>query len=98
MRRAKKPSSLRFEDVYLGLQRGQVEQRKYERYGMVSRPGRSSVMIVCPFCRLHFEAFMWSLNGGGKRCDCGALHDSKGNAFAWVSTVQAASADPVEEA
>ena len=35
--------------------------------------GRSTVTVCCPYCLCETEARLWSLAGGGKRCDCGAL-------------------------
>ena len=36
--------------------------------------GRSTIWITCPFCGTETECFIWSLAGGGKRCECGAIH------------------------
>lgn len=30
--------------------------------------------IRCPFCDVTTEAYVWSLAGSGKRCECGAVH------------------------
>lgn len=35
--------------------------------------GRSTVETGCPFCNVSVRAHLWSLAGGGKRCQCGAL-------------------------
>lgn len=35
--------------------------------------GRTRELIRCPFCRGEVWAYVWSLCGGGKRCDCGAM-------------------------
>jgi hypothetical protein len=40
--------------------------------------GRSTVVIECPCCGADTEAFVWSLGGSGKRCECGALHTQYG--------------------
>ena len=29
--------------------------------------------IDCPFCGVEVKAYLWSLSGGGKRCECGAI-------------------------
>lgn len=60
-----------------------VERRTYETRGGSSRNGRSTVVIVCPWCTAHVTAYLWSLAGGGKRCDCGALFGSTGTATHW---------------
>lgn len=36
--------------------------------------GRNEVYITCPFCGVETLAYLWSLAGGGKRCQCGAKH------------------------
>ena len=43
---------------------------EYER----SAPGRTAIGIRCPFCDVVVEAYVWSLAGSGKLCDCGAKH------------------------
>ena len=46
--------------------------------------GRSRVKIECPFCKSQFWAFIWSISGGGKKCEnkaCGAMHVSHGRAY-----------------
>ena len=62
-----------------------VEQRQAESYGYRGRMGRSSITIICPWCGSHVEAFTWSLSGGGKRCECGAIFGSSGSAWHWAS-------------
>lgn len=34
--------------------------------------------IKCPFCEREVRAYWWSIAGGGKKCICGAKHDSRG--------------------
>ena len=43
-----------------------------------AEPGRTRVDLRCPFCKATVTAYVWSLSGGGKRCDCGALAGSGG--------------------
>jgi hypothetical protein len=52
------------------------EYRQYESFGYRSRFGNSSKEIKCPFCFRVVTAYIWSLYGCGKRCDCGAIHSS----------------------
>lgn len=40
-----------------------------------SEHGKSTITIQCPFCGSESVAYLWSLAGSGKRCECGALHD-----------------------
>lgn len=55
------------------------ETRVHTYYGHRARHGKSSIMIICPFCDTHTEAYTWSLAGSGKKCDgCGAIHYSSG--------------------
>lgn len=42
--------------------------------------GRSSILLVCPFCKADVECFYWSYAAHGKRCDCGAM---LGHSSAW---------------
>ncbi|MBN8868000.1 MAG: hypothetical protein J0H98_10645 [Solirubrobacterales bacterium] len=42
--------------------------------------GRKAIWIRCPFCAVEVKAFVWSLSGSGKRCECGALFGARGKA------------------
>lgn len=61
-----------------------IEMREWISRGYRSAAnGRSTVTIECPFCHAMSYAAVWSLRGGGKRCegiDCGAFFDGYGNA------------------
>lgn len=51
------------------------EMRKFKVLRKTSRPnGRTSIDIRCPFCKTVVEAFVMSLAGCGKRCECGVIH------------------------
>lgn len=56
------------------------ERREYVILDRTPRAhGRSTVDIECPFCSTIFTAYIWSIHGGGKRCEnseCRALHSS----------------------
>lgn len=39
----------------------------------VEHPSSRVIYFDCPFCNVAVKAYVWSLCGGGKRCDCGAL-------------------------
>jgi hypothetical protein len=57
----------------------EAEKRDYTRTGTYPAMGRSYCYITCPFCGHQCKAFIWSLNGGGKRCPhCKAMHTSAG--------------------
>ena len=77
---ATKRKPVRFSDVH---ENAEVETRDFAIEGGRSAPGRSTVVILCPYCNAHVTAYLWSLAGGGKRCECGALFGSTGNAYQW---------------
>ena len=58
-----------------------TERRPYVPMSYNSKVGRSTVNIACPFCNATITAYVWSLNGGGKRCTCGALFTGSGMAY-----------------
>jgi len=37
-----------------------------------SAHGRSTKIVVCPFCKEETEVYIWSFAGRGKKCECGA--------------------------
>lgn len=57
-----------------------VEVRQYTYWGYTSAMGRSRITIVCPFCQADVVAYLWSLAGCGKRCECGAKFNQLGEA------------------
>lgn len=63
------------------INRDDCEERQYTTSNWVSRMGRSSIDIRCPWCSAVFRAYVWSLSGGGKRCRCGALFGSAGRCW-----------------
>lgn len=53
-------------------------------YGDYQEHGRSYYSVKCGFCSGYFDAFKWSLRGGGKRCPhCKALMGSDFTMFQW---------------
>jgi len=50
------------------------ERRNYTITAERSDHGKSSVDIKCPFCGSITTAYLWSLAGSGKKCECGAKH------------------------
>lgn len=51
-----------------------IEARPYSYSGPYPKPaGHTEVDITCPFCRGALSSRLWSLEGAGKRCSCGAL-------------------------
>ena len=57
------------------------EERAFTTALGASTMGRSRVYISCPFCHSTVKAYLWSLSGSGKRCDCGALFGARGIAY-----------------
>lgn len=55
--------------------------KPYDVLYRVSEPRTSHVGLRCPFCKEEFKAYIWSINGCGKKCPgCGALHGIEGTA------------------
>lgn len=78
-----------FNDVFKGDGKGLV-QRKIEvhREGLEHRSS-NTIYFYCPFCDVEVKAYVWSLIGGGKRCNCGALFTGRsGSAFQWEGLVK----------
>jgi hypothetical protein len=73
------PKPIRFADTGLP----NVERERFATSGGRSGVGRTTIIIHCPFCRSEVTAYLWSLAGGGKRCDCGALFSGYGLAYRW---------------
>lgn len=56
-------------------------KKEYKMFEGFSSHGKSTVDIDCPFCGAEVTAFIWSLRGCGKRCECGALFSAFGDAY-----------------
>lgn len=60
-----------------------VETKNYTVLDRREEMGKTRIRIECPFCIGSSWAYVWSLCGGGKRCeykDCRALFGSTGQA------------------
>lgn len=53
---------------------GPVRLLEHVQKNYRSSMGRSTVVIECPCCGTDTTAYVWSLAGSGKRCECGAKH------------------------
>lgn len=66
-----------------------VETQEWTVTRSISRPnGRTCVRTSCPFCTQSLLIYVWSLRGGGKRCenrDCGAMLGSGGTAYRLIA-------------
>ena len=70
-----KPKPTRFTDI----RRDDCERRDYEVHRReLEAPSSRVVYFDCPWCAVEVKAFVWSLTGGGKRCECGALFGGRG--------------------
>lgn len=68
---------------------GLVISREAKICGDYSEHGRSYYKVECPFCLCDFNAYKWSLRGGGKRCpNCLALMGSSFNVYQWAELVE----------
>jgi hypothetical protein len=74
------------------------EQRKYRvkrrdtERDATGRANQKTIWFDCPFCGTEIKARVWSLCGNGKRCECGALFYSGGEACKLVATDEALNA------
>ena len=71
----------RFEDVF--KQSDVIDSREYVELSERREFGTSRVILRCPFCGRRVVAYIWSMAGGGKRCECGAIFGSLGQAHHW---------------
>lgn len=72
-----------------------VEMREYRAHCESMEPPSSIVLYFhCPFCRSEVKAYLWSLSGSGKRCDCGAMFSSRGYGIHWKEGGGTMSDDP----
>lgn len=56
-----------------------TETRKIDGYKRKwSETGKTRIAVDCPFCGAELIAYLWSLAGSGKKCQCGAKMDHSG--------------------
>ena len=67
---------------YADINKPECETLEY-RVVRIGREHPSSITwyIECPFCFAEVKAYLWSLCGSGKKCGCGALLCSYGDAY-----------------
>lgn len=59
-----------------------IESRDFPGYTRKwSEMGKSRIEVKCPFCKMTITAYLWSVAGGGKRCNCGAMFGSGGTFY-----------------
>lgn len=83
----KKLKPIRFDDAWnvIGkdLANG-VVSAKASLCGDYQEHGRSYYSVKCAFCSGYFNAYKWSLRGGGKRCPhCKAIMGSTFQMYQW---------------
>ncbi len=82
----KGPTWAQIHNPTLGNQIESLQVDGYER--RYEEMGRTRIVLACPFCGLHVTAYVWSLAGGGKRCECGAMCGSDGTFHHWVKELR----------
>ena len=61
------------------MPRNSTETRQIDGYVRKwSEMGKTRIEVICPFCEGRLIAYVWSLNGSGKKCQCGAKMDGTG--------------------
>ena len=56
-----------------------AEQMQHNKWFGLSKHGKSTALIECPYCKTEVTAYIWSLHGTGKKCpECGAIHNGFG--------------------
>lgn len=51
-------------------------------------PSSRVLWMHCPHCSIFLKVYLWSISGGGKRCQCGALLTRHGDAHHWKEAAQ----------
>jgi len=60
-----------------------MDKRDFKILWRDAQHGRSCIGVECPFCKMESTVYIWSLCGGGKRCEnkkCDAKFDKFGGA------------------
>jgi len=61
---------------------GTIARQYKVLYTGLTPPSSVTWQIECPFCSHGVRAFLWSICGGGKRCEwCGAIMGARGTAY-----------------
>ena len=90
--KTKKQKNIRFDDIW-NHEEKRLADGVVESVGVIvgdhSDHGKSYYEVRCGFCSGHFDAYKWSLRGGGKRCPhCTALLGSTFNMYQWQILVK----------
>lgn len=87
-----KKKAIRFDDIWHHVEKrlnDGVVQTNAKICGDYSEHGRSYYSVKCGFCDGYFDAYKWSLRGGGKRCPhCKALMCSSFDMWQWSELVK----------
>lgn len=65
--------------------RNDILEREVKYLRTSPEHGRTRLLLECAFCGFELWAYQWSLCGGGKRCDCGAIIGSDGKEYHFAS-------------
>ena len=91
MSKIKKLKPIRFSDTFNSAEKNLaagVVQKSAKIRGDYQEHGRSYYAVECGFCLGHFDAYKWSLRGGGKRCPhCSAIMGSSFDMYQWAALV-----------
>lgn len=64
------------------------ETRPFTTSNRIDRVGKTTIECLCPFCAQTTTAYLWSISGTGKLCECGAKFASHGQAYKLVPILQ----------
>lgn len=68
--------------TFSDIHRPECESREYHvTRRTVERPSSVVWYFDCPWCEAEIKAYLWSLSGGGKRCQCGAIFGARGQGY-----------------
>jgi len=73
-----------FEQIIKGLH--ETKTFTVHRGGLEHRSS-NTIYFNCPFCGVEVKAYVWSLCGGGKRCECGAFHVGSATSYKAIEEV-----------
>ena len=83
-----KPKRTTFKDTYRYEDLMDKDWIKIHKTGLEHKSS-NTVYFNCPFCGIEVKAYVWSLTGGGKNCQCGALFTGRsGRAYRWKEGIE----------
>jgi hypothetical protein len=65
------------------------EERKFTVHKTgLEHTSSNTVYFDCPWCKREIKAYVWSICGGGKRCECGAIFSSRGVGYKLIELTE----------